>query len=163
LSTSSSERFLEAGRVGRAHGLDGSFHVTSPRPRLLTLGTPTDLGEIVRRSGTDEKPVIRVTGHDTREAAEALHGRPLLVALADAPELEPGEWWAHELEGLSVTDGPRAVGTVRRMLELPSVEVLEVERPDGSELLVPMVGDAIRTLDVENRRVDVDLGFLDAD
>ena len=157
------ERFLEAGRVGRAHGLDGSFHVTSPRPRLLTLGTPTDLGEIVRRIGTDEKPVIRLQGCDTREAAEALHAQPLRVALADAPKLEDGEWWAHELEGLAVTDGDRAVGTVRRMLELPSVEVLEVERPDGSELLVPMVGDAIRELDVSGRRVDVDLGFLDAD
>ena len=157
------ERLLEAGRVGRAHGLDGSFHVTSPRPRLLTLGMPTDLGEIVRRVGTDERPVIRLAGCETREAAEALHAQPLLVALADAPALEPGEWWAHELEGLEVTDGDRAVGTVRRMLELPSVEVLEVERFDGSELLVPMVGDAIRTLDVAGRRVDVDLGFLDAD
>jgi 16S rRNA processing protein RimM len=157
------ERFLEAGRVGRAHGLDGSFHVTGPRPRLLAPGTRTDLGEIVRRAGTDEKPVVRLAGCDTREAAEALHGRPLLVALADAPALEPGEWWAHELEGLAVTDGARVVGTVRRMVELPSVEVLEVERPDGSELLVPMVGDAIRELDVAARRVDVDLGFLDAD
>ena len=62
-----------------------------------------------------------------------------------------------------MTDGARAVGTVRRMVELPSVEVLEVERPDGSELLVPMVGDAIRTLDPEAGRVDVDLAFLDAD
>ena len=157
------ERFLEAGRVGRAHGLDGSFHVTSPRPRLLVLGTPTDLGEIVRRAGTDERPVIRVAGCETRDAAEALHGRPLQVSLADAPALEEGEWWAHELEGLSVTDGERTVGTVRRMLELPSVEVLEVERADGSELLVPMVSDAVRSLDVAARRVDVDLGFLDAD
>src|SRR4051812_14426462 len=157
------ERFLEAGRVGRAHGLDGSFHVTSPRPRLLTLGTPTDLGEIVRRVGTDERPVVRLQGCETREAAEALHGQPLLVALEHAPPLEPGEWWAHELEGLRVTDGEREVGTVRRMLELPSVEVLEVERADGSELLVPMVGDAIRELDVSGGRVDVDLGFLDAD
>ena len=157
------ERFLEAGRVGRAHGLDGSFHVTSPRPRLLTLGMPTDLGEIVRRVGTDERPVVRLAGCDTREAAEALHAQPLRVALADAPALDEGEWWAHELEGLAVTDGDRAVGTVRRMLELPSVEVLEVERPDGSDLLVPMIGDAIRTLDVAGRRVDVDLGFLDAD
>jgi 16S rRNA processing protein RimM len=157
------ERFLEAGRVGRAHGRDGSFHVIGPRPRLLTLGTPTDLGEIVRRAGTDERPVIRVAGCDSREAAEALHGRPLQVALEHAPALEPGEWWAHELEGLAVTDGEREVGTVRRMLELPSVEVLEVERPDGSELLVPMVGDAIRALDVPGRRVDVDLRFLDAD
>ena len=157
------ERFLEAGRVGRAHGLDGSFHVTSPRPRLLVLGTPTDLGEIVRRVGTDERPVVRLAGCDTREAAEALHAQPLRVALADAPKLDDGEWWAHELEGLAVTDGDRVVGTVRRMLELPSVEVLEVECADGSELLVPMVGDAIRTLDVAGRRVDVDLGFLDAD
>jgi 16S rRNA processing protein RimM len=156
-------RFLEAGRVGRAHGLDGSFHVNGPRPRLLELGTPTDLGEIVRRAGTDERPVIRLAGCDSREAAEALHGRPLQVALEHAPALEPGEWWAHELEGLAVTDGEREVGTVRRMLELPSVEVLEVERPDGSELLVPMVGDAIRALDVPGRRVDVDLRFLDAD
>jgi 16S rRNA processing protein RimM len=155
--------FLEAGRVGRAHGLDGSFHVTGPRPRLLTVGTPTDLGEIVRRAGTDEKPVVRLAGCDTREAAEALHGRPLQVALEHAPALEPGEWWAHELEGLAVTDGSKAVGTVRRMVELPSVEVLEVERTDGSELLVPMVGDAIRSLDVAERRVDVDLGFLGAD
>jgi len=149
--------------VGRAHGLDGSFHVTSPRPRLLTLGMPTDLGEIVRRVGTDERPVIRLQGLETREAAEALHGQPLLVALEHAPPLEPGEWWAHELEGLRVTDGEREVGTVRRMLELPSVEVLEVERPNGTELLVPMVGDAIRELDMEGRRVDVDLRFLDAD
>ena len=149
--------------MGRAHGLDGSFHVTSPRPRLLTLGMPTDLGEIVRRVGTDERPVIRLQGLETREAAEALHGQPLLVALEHAPPLEPGEWWAHELEGLRVTDGDREVGTVRRMLELPSVEVLEVERPNGTELLVPMVGDAIRELDMEGRRVDVDLRFLDAD
>jgi 16S rRNA processing protein RimM len=157
------ERYLEAGRVGRAHGLDGSFHVLSPRPRLLTLGMPTDLGEIVRRVGTDDRPVVRLAGCDTREAADALHAQPLRVALADAPPLEAGEWWAHELEGLAVTDGSKAVGTVRRMLELPSVEVLEVERPDGTELLVPMIGDAIRSLDVAARRVDIDLGFLDAD
>jgi 16S rRNA processing protein RimM len=156
-------RYLEAGRVGRAHGLDGAFHVTGPRPRLLTLGTKLDVGEIVRRGGTDEKPVIRVAGCETREAAEALHGRPLQVELADAPELEPGEYWAHELEGLAVTDGAREVGIVRRMVELPSVEVLEVERADGSELLVPMIGDAIRALDVPGRRVDVNLEFLDAD
>ena len=143
--------------MGRAHGLDGSFHVTSPRPRLLTLGMPTDLGEIVRRVGTDERPVIRLAGLETREAAEALHGQPLSSRWSTLPPLEPGEWWAHELEGLRVTDGEREVGTVRRMLELPSVEVLEVERPNGTELLVPMVGDAVRELDMRGRQVDVDL------
>lgn len=156
-------RYLEAGRVGRAHGLDGSFHVTAPRPRLLARGTRTDLGEIVRRAGTDEKPVVRLAGCESREAAEALRGRPLQVALADAPPLEPGEYWAHELEGCAVTDGERAVGSVRRMLELPSVEVLEVARADGEDLLVPMVGDAVRSIDTAARRIDVSLEFLGAD
>jgi 16S rRNA processing protein RimM len=157
------ERVLEAGRVGRAHGRDGSFHVIAPRPRLLVLGTPTDAGEIVRRAGTDEKPVVRLRGCDSREAVERLHGTVLRVAIADAPALEEGEYWAHQLEGLAVTDGERAIGTVREMRELPSVEVLEVVREDGEDLLVPMVGDAIRAIDLDAGRVDVDLRFLGAD
>jgi 16S rRNA processing protein RimM len=151
------------GHVGHPHGRDGSFHVIAPRPRLLVLGTRTAAGEIVRRAGTDEKPVVRLRGCDTREAVERLHGTVLKVALADAPALDEGEYWAHELEGLDVTDGERSVGSVRAMRELPSVEVLEVVREDGEELLVPMVGDAIRSIDVPARRIDIDLGFLGAD
>jgi ribosomal 30S subunit maturation factor RimM len=47
------------------------------------------------------------------------------------------------------------------MLSLPSCEVLEVTREgDGGELLVPLVGDAVREVDVEGRSIDVDLRFL---
>ncbi len=49
------------------------------------------------------------------------------------------------------------------MRELPSVEVLAVVREDGEELLVPMVGDAVRSIDIAARRIDIDLGFLGAD
>ena len=91
---------------------------------------------------------MRLRGCDSREAVERLHGTVLRVALADAPALDEGEYWAHELEGCAVTDGERAVGTVSEMRELPSVEVLAVAREDGEELLVPMVGDAVRSIDV---------------
>jgi 16S rRNA processing protein RimM len=153
--------------VARPHGLDGSFHVSAPVPRLLTIGAQVHVGEltaeIVRRVGTDQRPVIRLAGHDTRAAAEALGGELLLVEAGLAPPLEKGEYWAHELAGCAVSDGEREVGVVRRMLELPSVEVLEVKRPGGEDLLVPMVSDAVRSIDVAARRVDVDLGFLGAD
>jgi 16S rRNA processing protein RimM len=49
---------------------------------------------------------------------------------------------------------------VRRMMALPSCEALEVERADGRELLVPLVRDAVRSVDVAARRIDVDLSFL---
>ena len=74
--------------------------------------------------------------------------------------LEADEYWASDLQGCAVVDGDTAIGFVRRMSALPSCEVLEVDRPDGSELLVPMVRDAIRSIDVQARRIDVDMEFL---
>ena len=155
---------IEAGRVGRPHGLDGSFHVTRPDPRLLALSDEIyvrgRLERIERRAGTDERPILRLAGHAGRDAAEALRGAPLAIPADRAPALEQGEYWAHELEGCSVWDGQRRVGEVRRMLPLPSCEALEVARAEGGALLVPMVRDAIRSVDVAARRIDVDLGFL---
>ncbi len=156
---------LPAGRVGRAHGLDGSFYVTGPVPRLLSLGAQLILAErtteIVRRSGTDAHPIVRLAGVGDRGGAEALRGMPLTVAQAQVPALGEGEWWAHELEGCEVLDGSRLLGTVVRMIELPSCEALEVRREGGELLLVPMVRDAIRKVDVARGRVEVDSDFLD--
>ena len=155
---------LSAGRVGRAHGLDGSFHVTRPRAPLLVLGGPLRIGatehEIVRRAGTDERPIVRVDGIESREAAEAVRGQELLVPRSAAPPLEADEYWPEDLEGCAVSDGDAEVGVVRALIGYPSVDVLEVVRPGGEALLVPMVRDAIRSVDIAARRIDVSLEFL---
>ncbi len=92
--------------------------------------------------------------------AEQLRGMELFVEQSAAPTLGPGEWWAHELQGCAVHDGERSVGTVSAMIELPSCEALEVRLRDGGELLVPMVADAIRSVDVARGRIEVNLDFL---
>jgi 16S rRNA processing protein RimM len=114
---------------------------------------------VSRRAGTDERPILRLEGAVAREDAEALRGTELTVPRSEAP-LEADEYWARDLEGCTVVDGESVVGFVRRMRALPSVEVLEVDCADGSELLVPMVRDCIRGVDLEARRIDIDLGFL---
>ncbi len=155
---------LQAGRVGRPHGLDGSFYVTRASTRLLAEGTAVTVAgrtlRIVRRAGVQERPILRLEGVADRAAAEALRGEPLAVSSAHVPALAEGEWWAHELQGCVVCDGERRVGTVSGLLELPSCEVLEVRREDGRELLVPMVRDAVRQVDVAAGRIDVNLDFL---
>jgi 16S rRNA processing protein RimM len=156
---------LDAGRVGRPHGLDGSFYVTIPRARLLTLGTEVTLAgrrlAIIRRAGTDARPILRLQGIEDRSAAEEVRGERLTVLSEEAPALAEGEWWAHELEGCEVVDGDRRLGVVTRLLELPSCEALEVsDRREGTPLLVPMVKDAIRAVDTAARRIEVDAGFL---
>ena len=156
--------WLLAGRVGRPHGLDGSFHVTRPNAQLLDAATSVLVDdrelEITRQAGTTRSPILRVAGYDDRAAAESLRGKDLLVPRALAPELGPDEWWAEDLAGCAVHDGDRKVGTVRRMLELPSCEVLEVERSGGGDLLVPLVTDAVREVDLDRRAIDIDLEFL---
>jgi 16S rRNA processing protein RimM len=156
---------LPAGRIGRPHGLDGSFYLTRPKPRLLSLGAHVRVGErtmeIVRLAGTDQRPVLRLEGITSREGAQALRGAELMVDSRDAPKLADGEWWAHELEGCEVVDGERLLGRVIRMIELPSCEALEVEpAAGGASVLVPMVRDAVRSVATSERRIDVDLEFI---
>ena len=160
--------WLHAGRVGRPHGLDGSFHVADPNLPLLDAGAALRVAgqelRIERRAGHDEGVILRLEGCVDRSAAEALRGEVLLARREAAPELEEDEWWAEELEGCRVRDGDRTVGRVRRLLALPSCEVLEVERADrAGDLLVPLVSDAVRSVDTQRREIDIDLAFLGED
>lgn len=147
------------GRVGRPHGLDGSFYVYDVAPELPASGGIVAGRRIVRRAGTSQKPILRLEGSTSREDAEALRGLELTVPREDSM-LDEGEFWATDIAGCAVFDGEVAVGVVRRMNALPSVDVLEVDRADGSELLVPLVHDCVRSIDLEARRIDVDLEFL---
>jgi 16S rRNA processing protein RimM len=97
--------WLHAGRVGRPHGLDGSFHVTRPNGQLLQNAQTVMIDdrefEITRRAGTPQRLILRLEAHENREAAEALRGKDMLVSRLEAPELGPDEWWAADLVGCS--------------------------------------------------------------
>lgn len=162
---SEASHWLRAGVVGRPHGLDGSFHVSEAVADLLTLDMDVlvegETRRVTRLAGHERRIIARLSGCEDRAAAEGLRGREILVARDGAPELEEDEWWAADLEGCAVRDGDRQVGVVARLVGLPSCEVLEVTRAGGGpDLLVPLVRDAVRTVDVEHRVIDVDLAFL---
>jgi len=158
---------LRAGRVGRPHGLDGSFYVIDGNPQLLDLGADVLVDgqamRIARRAGDDRRPIVRLEGCEDRVAAEQLRGRELTVERTVAPELDNDEWWAEDLEGCLVRDGEHEVGRVRRLMALPSCEVLEVERDGDRDLLIPLVADAVRRVDIQAGEIDVNLRFLDAE
>jgi 16S rRNA processing protein RimM len=125
------------------------------QPGPLKAGATVVVGgrslAIERLAGTSARPIVRLAGCSSRSDAEALRGAELRVE----DSLAEGEFWARDLEGCVVVDGGREVGVVARMVALPSCEALEV-----GELLIPLVRDAIRSIDVEARRIDVDMGFV---
>jgi 16S rRNA processing protein RimM len=144
--------------VGSAHGLDGSFYVEGADAELLSEGSPVAVAgrseTVVRRAGTDARPLVRLSGVEGRAAAEALRGEALLVAAAgDGDQSPAGEWEVDDLVGCDVP----GLGAVTGVVAAPSCDLLEVGE-DG--VLVPLVSDAVRRVDVEARRIDVDLRFL---
>ncbi len=126
--------------------------------------------------------ILRLEGHSDRMAARSLGGQEMFVLRDQAPELGPDEWWAEDLVGCVVRDvgalggvdggalggvdegalgGEPLIGTVSRLVALPSCEALEVARPQGAPvLLVPLVRDAVRGIDLERRTIAIDLRFL---
>lgn len=150
------ERPLTAGRVGRPHGLDGSFYVEGVE-HPLPPGTEVLIGErsatIDRRAGSDSRPLIRVAGISDRDAAQTVKGQPILVP-GGREELGPDQWYDDDLVGCRV----EGIGDVRAVLHGPSCDVLEV---GDAGVLVPLVRDAVLSVDLDAGRIEVDHRFLD--
>jgi len=154
------------GRVGRPHGTRGAFTVSDPsdRPEVFVPGRGLLVGdralEVRDVQGTAAHPILTVAGVADRQAADGIRGEIISVPRDALGALEEGEFMVAELVGCEVVDGDRPIGRVRGVLLLPSADVLEVDRPGAEDLLVPLVGDAVRSVDVDARRIDVDADFL---
>ena len=139
---------VTAGRVGKPHGLDGSFYVEGPRhplPEGASLAVAGSTHQVARRAGTDDRPLIRLAGIDD---PRPLRGEILLIE----DELAEDEWLAADLVGCRVL----GLGTVTRVVDGPSCSVLELE--DGT--LIPFVGDAIDRIDLDAGEIHVNREFL---
>jgi 16S rRNA processing protein RimM len=139
---------VTAGRVGKPHGLDGSFYVDRPRHELPEGAELTVAGrtyQVERRAGTDERPLLRLAGVDD---ARPLRGELMLIE----DELAEDEWLASDLVGLTVP----GLGTVTRLIDSPSCTLLELE--DGT--LIPFIADAVEAIDLDGGQLRVNRDFL---
>lgn len=142
---------VSVGRIGKPHGRDGSFWLDAA-DAAPAAGDEVEVAgraaTVVRSDGSGDRPLLRLTGLDDREAVAELRGEPVLVEVTLAED----EWLAQDLVGCSV----EGLGQVARVLGGPTCDLLELE--DGT--LVPLVGDAVRSVDTEAKRIVVDAGFL---
>jgi 16S rRNA processing protein RimM len=146
---------VTVGRVGRPHGLDGSFVVEDasedparfePGATLLVAGGPATVVDRKRAGG---RLIVRLDRPVER-------GIALQVRRQDLPEPEPGTYYAFQLVGLTVEEeGGRTLGTVEEVAPGIANDVLELD----SGLALPMVEACVRKVDLEARRILVARGF----
>ena len=148
---------VPVGRVGRPHGLDGAFVVERPSDdeRRYTVGSVLLV---------DGKPATIVLSRRAGARRRAIkldrpveRGQQLAVDRADLPPPDPDHFYVFQLVGLAVVDDTgRNVGAVREVL--PGVANDNLELSTG--ILVPMIEDAVLSVDVDGGRIVVAASFL---
>lgn len=99
--------------------------------------------------------LLLFAGIEDRNAAEALRGQLLYVAVDEVEPLEDGAYYYHEVEGLEVVDEHGArIGILREVLPTGANDVYVVKRPAG-ELLIPAIHDVVLSIEPERGRVVV--------
>ena len=154
----SSTNHVRVGRVGKRHGLDGSFFVeqASEDPERFAvdgvLHVEGEPARVVSSKRSGGRPVIRLD-------REVERGTELTVPRESLPPTEEDEYYALELVGLEVEEeGGRSLGKVAQVAPGVANDVLELD----SGLALPLVEACVREIDLEGGRILVAAGFADA-
>ncbi|BDH71336.1 ribosome maturation factor RimM [Streptomyces sp. PLM4] len=155
---------LVVARIGRAHGIKGEVTVEvrtdEPEVRLgpgaVFATDPPGTGPLTIETGRvhSGRLLLRFAGVSDRTGAEALRNT-LLIAEVDPEELpdDPEEFYDHQLMDLDVvTEDGVEVGRITEISHLPSQDLFIVERPDGSEVMIPFVAEIVAEIDLDEQR-----------
>lgn len=162
---------LLVGKINAAYGIKGWVKVysfTSPVEQILEYAPWT-----IRKKGSKQNLKLRQgkvhgkgivvlpEGFEDRNQAESLIGYEIWIEKEQLPDLEQGEYFWVQLEGLAVyNEASELLGKVSSVLETGANDVLVVaatdESIDARERLIPYVEDkVILEVDLEQGKMRV--------
>lgn len=147
---------LIVGKVVRPHGITGELKVyLAPEYRgaleglaRVYLNDTEHAYRVLSCRAHQDAILLRLEGITTRNAAEAVRGARVIIAVAELPELPPGSYYAHQLIGLRVLrDNGEVIGELSEVLATGSNDVYVVKTGSG-ELLLPALESVVRAIDL---------------
>jgi 16S rRNA processing protein RimM len=169
------QEFVAIAVVKRAVGLEGycgilpfgeTIDYLKP-PVLVRLGD----SEADSREVTLEKVILReqqgyIALFDIardRTEAEKLKGGNVYIRESDLPALEEGEFYHFHLKGMAVVNQSNGakIGTVKDVVNLPSMDALEITLTNGYEIVVPYNEQAVIKVDTEEKRIIVSDTYIE--
>jgi 16S rRNA processing protein RimM len=161
---------LHVGQIGRAHGLQGEVRVmllSSDPDRLARLSDcllvsaderavkPAHIESVRPANGLF---LVKLQGIDDRTQAEHLNGQYLSVGRDQAITLPPGQWFVCDLVQCKVYDSREGyLGDLRDIIQGSAHDIYVVSLPGQPDLLFPARKIILRNVDLESRRIDVEL------
>src|SRR5256886_1316511 len=153
-------------RIGAAHGVRGAVKLWTFTEDPLAVKR---YGPLVTKDGAQSFEVAtarEAKGHlvatlkgiATREEAERLNGLELYIAREKLPEPEQDEYYHADLIGLAAVDTANApLGRVIAIHNFGAGDIIEIAPPQGATLLLPFTHAVVPTVDLEGRRVGIEL------
>jgi 16S rRNA processing protein RimM len=165
--------YLLVGSLRRAFGVRGEMvmEILTDFPERLKPGTKLFAGSshkpmvIASARHHSEGLLILLEGVETPEDAGRYRNQSVYVTAADRPPLPEGQYYEHQILGFSVEEekSGRVIGTLSDIMRTGANDVYVVTRPDGGEVLLPVIASVVLKLDAESRTIHVHLlpGLLD--
>lgn len=159
---------LHIGKIVGVHGMKGYLKVYSSSESIdpfapgkqLTMKRPDGEGQTVKIVASQTyKNILRIAfeGITDRTAAETLVGASLYIDRAGLPEPEAGSWYWCDLIGLEVYGvDDMYLGRIENLFATGSNDVFVVKNGDA-EILIPVIESIIYSVDLEGKKVTVDL------
>jgi 16S rRNA processing protein RimM len=105
-----------------------------------------------------DRVILKFEGYDTMTEARNLVGARLVISERDLKPLTDGEFFEHQLIGsIAVSSGGQVLGLVTGLLRTGGTDVLVVRSDDGRERLIPFADEICISVDVNAKRITVDL------
>jgi 16S rRNA processing protein RimM len=129
-------------------------------------GADAERFEVTRAApGRRDEVRMALAGVADRDSAEQLRGKLVVVEVSQLEALPEGEYYSYQLVGCRVegVDG-EPIGTVCEVWPTGAVDVLVVEGATGERQLIPAAEEQLRTVDIEARRIVIEIlpGLLDS-
>lgn len=133
---------------------DAAFGVGKRLALLDRGGKATGRELVIERSRPYHRAwLLHFEGIETREELAEMRERHLAMPISEARPLEDGEFYMHELVGLTVaTAGGESVGTVAEVVEAPQGWLLDVAG-EKKRHLIPFTRGVVERVDRAERLV----------
>ena len=158
--------FLVIGKLRKPHGIHGeiAMEILTDFPERLQTDSIVFVGAghqpLCLSSFRQHQNYLLVSfeGISTPEEAGAWRNQWVYVSSASRPALPEGEYYHHQLIGLHVeSETGEPLGLIVEILETGSNDVLVVHPEDGAEILLPIIDEVVKEIDLEAGRVVVHL------
>jgi 16S rRNA processing protein RimM len=160
--------WIEAGAVTRPHGIRGEVVVDLKSDLLDCVVEETRIRLTTRKGDESFRIVERARRHkgclvlklvdvDTRDGASDLRGHTVWLTREQVGALPEGRYFVEDILGIDVyTEGGEHLGTVEDVLNMPASDIYVV-RGGGDEILLPVIDEVVRDVDVAGRKMVVHL------